>query len=184
MHCDPVPKDDNFGYYDSFNLKWFDTEYIDTILYAAQGKEYPLSAEFIKNNETKVESIVGKNLLPEPVVRTGKVTWGNNYQIRSETFYRSTPAKYKIEFEIEKTGVDPFLHFAYFDINYNWHDGSNTPLLKKMRIKGGVLQGTIKVQADTVVLEINEKLANELVNGEAVYLNGQNIIIKSMKVIE
>ena len=53
-----------------------------------------------------------------------------------------------------------------------------------MRVKGGVMDGIIKVQADTVVLEINEKLANELVNGEAVYLNGQNIIIKSMKVIE
>ena len=46
------------------------------------------------------------------------------------------------------------------------------------------MEGVIKVQSDTVVLEINEKLANELVNSDAVYLNGQNIIIKSMKVIE
>lgn len=184
MHCDPVPKDDSFGYYDSFNLKWFDTEYIDTILYAAEGKEYPLSADFIKKNEIRIESIVGKNLLKEPIERTGKVNWDNNYMIKSGSFYRSTPIKYKIEFEIEKTGADPFLHFAYIDFKGNWHDEYNTPLLKSMCVKGGVMDGTIKVQADTVVLEINEKLAKELANGEAVYLNGQNIIIKSMKVVE
>ena len=173
--------------FDPWNIKWNEKpEYFDTIFYGAQGKEYPLSAEFIKNNETKVESIVGKNLLPEPVVRTGNVNWDNNYQILSETFYRSTPAKYKIELEIEKTGADPFLRFAYIDWNYNWHDGGNTPLLKKMRIKGGILQpwGSIKVQSKKLILSIDEDLAKELANGEAVYLNGQDIIIKSMKVVE
>ncbi len=173
--------------FDPWNIKWNEKpEYFDTIFYGAQGKEYPLSAEFIKNNETKVESIVGKNLLPEPVVRTGNVNWDNNYKILSETFYRSTPAKYKIELEIEKTGADPFLRFAYIDWNYNWHDGGNTPLLKKMRIKGGILQpwGSIKVQSKKLILSIDEDLAKELANGEAVYLNGQDIIIKSMKVVE
>lgn len=172
------------GYYDSWKLKWYDEELVDTFIYGAQGKEYPLSSDFIKKNEIKIESIVGKNLLKKPVERTGKVNWDNNYMIKSGSFYRSTPIKYKIEFEIEKTGADPFLNFAYTDFKGNWHDGYNTPLLKSMRVKGGVMDGIIKVQADTVVLEINEKLANELVNGEAVYLNGQNIIIKSMKVIE
>lgn len=168
--------------FDPWNIKWNEKpEYFDTIFYGAQGKEYPLSAEFIKNNETKVESIVGKNLLPEPVVRTGKVTWGNNYQIRSETFYRSTPAKYKIELKIEKTGADPFLQFAYTDVNYNWHD---TGTLKNLKVKGGVIDGQIKVRSNTIILSIDEKLATELVNGEAIFLNGQNIIIKSMTVVE
>lgn len=179
------PADDyqnNSHDFDPWNIKWNEKpEYFDTIFYGAQGKEYPLSAEFIKNNETKVESIVGKNLLPEPVVRTGKVTWGNNYQIRSETFYHSTPAKYKIELEIEKTGADPFLQFAYTDMNYNWHD---TGTLKNLKVKGGVIDGQIKVRSNTIILSIDEKLATELVNGEAIFLNGQDIIIKSMKVVE
>lgn len=173
--------------FDPWNIKWNEKpEYFDTIFYGAQGKEYPLSAEFIKNNETKIESIIGKNLLPEPVVRTGNVNWDNNYQILSETFYRSTPAKYKIELEIEKTGADPFLRFAYVDWNHNWHDGGNTPLLKKMRIKGGILQpwGSIKVQSKKLILSIDEDLAKELANGDGVFLNGQDIIIKSMKVVE
>ncbi len=185
LHLDPIEnKDAVFGYYNSSSLKWFDSEYIDSLIYASQGKEYPLSADFIKKNEVKIESIVGKNLLEEPVARTGKVNWENNYRMRSDTFYRSTPAKYKIEFEIEKTGVDPFLQFAYIDSKGNWHDGNNTPMLKKMRIKGGIFQGIIKVQSKKLVLSIDEELATEFVNGDAVYLNGQDIIIKSMKVVE
>ena len=140
-----------------------------------------MSEEFLKNNETKIESIVGKNLLKEPVE---KKNWGNGFRISSNIFYRSTPAKYKIEFLIEKTGSDPRFEFAYADFKYIWHNAYNTPSLKSMRVKGGVMDGTIKVQSDTVVLEINEKLAKELANSDAVYLNGQNIIIKSMKVVE
>ena len=173
--------------FDQWNIKWNEKpEYFDTVFYAAQGKEYPLSAEFLKNNETKVESIVGKNLLKEPVVRTGKVNWDNNYRIESDLLYRATPAKYKIEFEIEKTGADPFLQFAYFDFDLNWHDVGNTPLLKKMRVKGGILQswGSIKVQSKKLVLTIDEDLAKELADGKGVCLNGQDIIIKSMKVVE
>ena len=168
------------GYYDCWNLKWYDEELVDTFIYGAQGKEYPLSAGFIKKNEVKIESIVGKNLLPEPV----EIKNWEAYRIKASTFYRSTPAKYKIEFLIEKAGADPRFELAYNDFKYIWHNASNTPLLKNMRVQGGVMDSTIKVQSDTVVLEINEKLANELVNSAAVYLNGQNIIIKSMKVVE
>ena len=188
LHNDNALEDDGHffsGYYDSWKLKWNDKEFVDTFIYGAQGKEYPLSADFIKKNEVKVESIVGKNLLQEPVVRTGKVNWDNNYKIRSDTFYLSTPAKYKIEFEIEKTGADSFLRFAYNDINDNWHDTYNTNILKNMKVKGGVIaDGQIKVQSGTVILNIDEKLADELANGKTVEINGQNIIIKSMKVVE
>ena len=188
LHNDNALEDDGHffsGYYDSWKLKWNDKEFVDTFIYGAQGKEYPLSADFIKKNEVKVESIVGKNLLQEPVVRTGKVNWDNNYKIRSDAFYLSTPPKYKIEFEIEKTGADPFLRFAYNDINDNWHDTYNTNMLKNMKVKGGVIaDGLIKVQSGTVILNIDEKLADELANGKTVEINGQNIIIKSMKVVE
>ena len=173
--------------FDQWNIKWNEKpEYFDTVFYGAQGKEYPLSAEFLKNNETKVESIVGKNLLKEPVVRTGKVNWYNNYSIESDLLYRASLAKYKIEFEIEKTGADPFLRFAYFDFDCNWHDVGNTPLLKKMRVKGGILNswGNIKVQSKKLILTIDEDLAKELADGKGVYLNGQDIIIKSMTVVE
>ena len=55
-----------------------------------------------------------------------------------------------------------------------------------MRIKGGILQswGNIKVQSKKLVLSIDEDLAKELANGDAVCLNGQDIIIKSMTVVE
>ena len=166
--------------FDAWALKWNEKpEYYKTVFYAAQGKEYPLSAEFLKNNETKIESIVGKNLLKEPVK---KKNWG--YRISSDVFYHSTPAKYKIEFEIEKTGNNPELDFAYQDLEYIWHGFHNTPLLKKIRVKGGTFQGNIKVKANKVILTIDEDLANELANSEAVFLNGQDIIIKSMKVVE
>ncbi|MBO7122964.1 MAG: glycoside hydrolase family 5 protein [Treponema sp.] len=189
LHNDNALVDDGHffsGYYDSWKLKWYDKEFVDTLIYGIQGKEFPLSAEFIKKNEVKVESLAGKNLLQEPVVRTGKVNWDNNYKIRSDAFYLSTPPKYKIEFEIEKTGADPFLRFAYIDINYNWHDTYNTNMLKIMKVKGGVVaaDGLIKVQSNTVILSIDENLATEFANGHAVFLNGQNIIIKSMKVVE
>ena len=54
---------ETFYFYDKWKLQWFDTEYIDTVLYGAEGKELSLSEDFLKENEVKVESIVGKNLL-------------------------------------------------------------------------------------------------------------------------
>ena len=180
MHTNGNPEWDS-GYYDSYKLKWYDTEYIDTIIYGAQGKEYPLSTEFLKNNETKIESIVGKNLLKEPVE---KKNWGNGFRISSNIFYRSTPAKYKIEFELERTGSNPILQLAYNDFKNNWHDGFNTPMLKKIRVKGGINQGNIAVKANKVILTIDENLTKELADGYGVFLNGQDIIIKSMKVVE
>ena len=182
LHNDSALVDDGrffSGYYDSWKLKWYDKEFVDTLIYGIQGKEFPLSAEFIKNNEVKFESIVGKNLLPEPVEIKN---WGA-YKIKS-SFYGSTPEKYKLVIELEKTGSDPRLELAYTDFKDVWHNASNTPLLKSMRVKGGVMDGVIKVQAKKVILSIDEDLAKELADGYGVFLNGQNIIIKSMTVVE
>ncbi len=185
LHNDSALVDDGrffSGYYDSWKLKWYDKEFVDTLIYGIQGKEFPLSAEFIKNNEVKVESIVGKNLLKEPLERSGAWDWDNMYRIKSDTFFRSTPAKYKLKFAIEKTGSNPQLQFAYLDLDRNWHD---TDTLKNLKVKGGfIVDGKIKVQSGTVILNIDEKLADELANGMTVEINGQNIIIKSMTVVE
>ncbi|MBO7421474.1 MAG: hypothetical protein J6U06_10200, partial [Spirochaetaceae bacterium] len=51
LWIDGVLKDDGkffSGYYDSWKLKWNDEEFVDTLIYGAQGKEYPLSDDFIK----------------------------------------------------------------------------------------------------------------------------------------
>lgn len=178
MHCDPVPKDDNFGYYDSFNLKWFDTEYIDTILYAAEGKEYPLSAEFLKDNETKVESIVGKNLINEPF-DTKK--WSVNYEIKADTFVRSVPESYKLEFVIKKTGSSPTVQLTWSDENYQWH---KLPTNSK-KLKGGSLaDGNVKPSKTTFTVEIDSETAKIIEGSNGLYLMGQDVIIQSMKVVE
>ena len=187
LHIDPQHPLENdyvgFCYYNSFTLKWFDTEYLDTVLYAAKGKELKLSEDFIKKNTLKNnESIIDKNLLKEPVE---KKNWGMSYRISSDIFYHSTPATYKIEFEIERTGNNPELDFAYMDLKESWHNESNTVLLKNMRVKGGSNQGNIKVKAKKVILTIDEDLAREIAeNSIALFLNGQDIIIKSMTVVE
>lgn len=178
MHCDPVPKDDNFGYYDSFNLKWFDTEYIDTILYAAEGKEYLLSANFIKKNEVKIESIVGKNLLKEPF-DTKK--WGSNYEIKADTFVRSVPESYKLEFIIKKTGSSPTVQLTWSDENYQWH---KLPTNSK-KLKGGSLaDGNVKPSKTTFTVEIDSETAKIIEGSNGLYLMGQDVIIQSMKVVE
>ena len=158
---------------DWWNIKWNEKpEYFDTVFYAAEGKDYPLSDEFIKSNSATFPSIVGKNLLKEPVE---KKNWGDGYEIKGEVFVRSTPAKYKIEFQIEKTGSDPRFEFGYWNGSYN---------KVTKGVKGGVVDGgSIAVKSDIVTISVDEKLAKELESAEDVLLTGQNIIIKSMKVV-
>ena len=178
------PHNENgWGYYNNWTFEWYDTEFIDTLLYAAKGDEYSLKDDFIKANEVHFESIVGKNLLEAPVELKN---WSNNpFKISSDTFYRSTPEEYKIEFEIERTGNNPELDFAYIDVQQNWHNADNTPLLANMLVEGGDLQGNIKAKSDIITISIDEELAKEIVeNAWSVYLNGQDIIVKSMKVVE
>ena len=169
-----------FGYYDCWKLNWYDEEFVDTFLYGAWGQEYELNQDFIKKNTVKIESIVGKNLLDAPV----EIKNWEGYRIKSSTFYGSTPAKYKLVIELEKTGSEPILELAYNDLNSVWHNGANTTLLQNLKVKGGTYEGNIKVKADTVEITINEKLANVLANCDSVYLNGTNILVKSVKVME
>ncbi len=90
-------------------------------------------------------------------------------------FVRSTPAKYKIEFQIEKTGSNPRFEFGYWN-------GSYVKVAKG--VKGGVVDGSnIAVKAGIVTINVDEKLAKELESAGDVFLNGQDIIIKSMKVV-
>ena len=176
---DAAVKDDGqffSGYYDSWKLKWYDEEFVDAFVYGVQGKEYPLSADFAKKNEVKVESIVGKNLLNEPVEIKN---WEGNCKIRSNVLARSTPAKYKLVLDIEKTGSDPRLSFGYNDSRFNWH------AVKNVRVKGGVWDGsTIKVKSDTIEIPVDENLAKQLEYTFGIYFNGKDIILKSIKVME
>ncbi|MBO4640225.1 MAG: glycoside hydrolase family 5 protein [Treponema sp.] len=169
-----------FGYYDCWELKWYDEEFVDTFVYGASGKEYKLSDDFVKKNTVKIESIVGKELLQGPY----EIKSWNAYRMKSSTFYDSTPAKYKLVIELEKTGSDPRLELAYIDFNGVWHNSANTPLLQSLKVKGGAYDGNVLVNSDTVEITINEKLAKVLPNCDSVYLNGQNIILKSVKVVE
>ena len=167
-----------FGYYDSWNLKWYDEEYIDTLIYAAEGKDYPLSAEFIKNNEVKIESIVGKNLLTEP--RELK-EWKTGFSIDNEVFVRSVPSKYKFEFEIEKTGSTPVLMFGFHDRDWNFNDFSAR---SDVKVTGAVKGKNFEIKSGTVIITISEKLAALIEDSNEVFLDGQDIIIKSIKVVE
>ena len=169
-----------FGYFDCWELKWYDEEFVDTFVYGASGKEYKLSDDFVKKNTVKIESIVGKELLQGPY----EIKSWNAYRMKSSTFYDSTPAKYKLVIELEKTGSDPRLELAYIDFNGVWHNSANTPLLQSLKVKGGAYDGNVLVNSDTVEITINEKLAKVLPNCDSVYLNGQNIILKSVKVVE
>ena len=169
-----------FGYFDCWELKWYDEEFVDTFVYGASGKEYKLSDDFVKKNTVKIESIVGKELLQGPY----EIKSWNAYRMKSSTFYGSTPTKYKLVIELEKTGSDPRLELAYIDFNGVWHNSANTPLLQSLKVKGGAYDGNVLVNSDTVEITINEKLAKVLPNCDSVYLNGQNIILKSVKVVE
>ncbi|MBO4507867.1 MAG: glycoside hydrolase family 5 protein [Spirochaetaceae bacterium] len=167
-----------FGYYDSWNLKWYDEEYIDTFIYAAEGKVYPLSADFIKKNEVKFESIVGKNLLTEPKELKD---WKNGFSLENEIFVRSVPAKYKFELEIEKKGSTPILMFGYHDKNWKFIDFSKR---SDVKVTGAVKGNNFEVRATTVTITINEELASLIEDSNCIWIDGQQIIIKSVKVVE
>ena len=167
------------GYYDTWNLKWNDTEYLDTFIYAANGKEFKLSDEFIKKNEVKIESIVGKNLLTEPLELIGSL---GGIEIKGYTFIRSTPEKYKLEFEIESLSSKARLYLAYFDINSNWAE-----LMTRKNVKlekGGTLDNAMIMVKDNVVVVSVDKDTKLEYETSGLQVQGEDIIIKSVKVVE
>ena len=164
--------------YDHHNSKWIETEYVDSILYAAQGKEYPLSNDFIKKNEVKVESIVGNNLLSKPF---NPNNWKDFYEINSNILVRSVPSKYKLEIQIEKTGSKPVLQVSFHDFK---NKSTDIAAREDVKVTGAVKGFCFEVKSETVTITVNEKLAAEFENADKLYLGGQDIIIKSMKVVE
>ena len=86
--------------------------------------------------------------------------------------------------ELEKTGPEPIVELDYDDFDLNWHNAANTALLRNLKVKGGTFDGNIKVKDNTVEITINEKLAKELANCENVYINGKDILLKSVMVME
>lgn len=178
MHMAPAPHDPSFAYYSEWKLEWYETEWIDTLLYAAQGKEYPLSDDFIKKNEIKTESIVGKNILSEPF---NPDNWKNVYKINPGIFVRTVPSKYKLEIQIEKTGANPILQVGFNDLNRNYNDVSAR---NDVKVTGAVKGNNFEIRSETVTLTISEKLAEAFENADMIFLNGQNLIVKSVKVVE
>ena len=169
-----------FTFCDFWDYKWFEDEYINTVLYGAQGKEYPLSEEFLKKNELIVPSIVGKNLLSEPFEIKNM---DKSYRIDPEILIRSVPPKYKFEFTVESTGSNAILQVGFDDEDGKWHDlvKEKNVVVKGASIKDG---WCIKVTNEVFTISIDEKLAATLEASRGLNLNGQNIIIKSMKVVE
>jgi aryl-phospho-beta-D-glucosidase BglC (GH1 family) len=167
------------GYFDSWKLKWNDEEFVNTFIYGAQGKEYPLSSDFIKKNEVKIPSIVGKNILKNPV----EIKDWKPYKLPDGIFMRSVPAKYKIELEIEKTGSEPKFEFCCMDYLWKWKSFISDPGLK---VTGGTKDGgnSLIVKSDKIILSIDEKVAQEIQESMELFLNGKDIIVRSMKVEE
>lgn len=164
--------------YDQHNCKWIETEYVDSLLYVAQGKDYPLNDDFIKKNKVNVEGIVGKNLLSEPF---NPNNWKDSYEINPNILVRSVPAKYKLELQIEKTGSEPILQVCFFDLKMKYNDISTR---NDVKVTGAVKRNNFEVKSETVTITVNERLAAEFENADKIYLGGQDIIIKSVKVVE
>ena len=53
-----------------------------------------------------------------------------------------------------------------------------------VKVTGAVKGNNFEVKSETVTITVNEKLAAEFENAEKLYLGGQDIIIKSVKVVE
>ena len=171
---------ETFYLYDKWELQWFDTEYIDTVIYGAEGKEFPLSEDFLKKNEVKVESIVGKNLLEDPVEIRGE---DGGAGIKGDVFVRSRPENYKLEFEVEKLSSKARIYLAYNDYKGNWNEVMTKSKVKLL--KGGSLDGAmIKVKDNTVVVSIDNATSCEFETGGELYILGEDIILKSVKVME
>jgi|GEM_PF-2078953 len=169
-----------FRYYNRKTMEWEQSEYLDTYIYAAQGKKFPLSEDFIKKNEVKVQSIVGKNLLKASVQIKD---FDNSASINPDILIHSVPAKYKFEINVEKLAADSILQLGFADWEEKWRDLVKE---KNVTVKGGSIKDgwCIAVKDDLVTVTVDENLAAELEGAKGIFINGQNVIIKSVKVVE
>lgn len=160
-----------------FDKSETESVYIDSLLSAAQGKDYPLSEDFKKKNEVKIESVVGKNILDgEWEMRS----WENECIINPDVLVNSTPKNYLLEFEFEFIGHKPVFRFGYFDQEMNQFDGV---ALKNMTANGGIItRDIITIKSEIVTLTISEVVAKKLTESSYIHIEGQEIIVKSVKV--
>ena len=107
--------------------------------------------------------------------------WNNGFSINPNTFVRSVPAKYKLEFLVEKTGTAPILQIGYTDRAGLWNDVATR---SDVKVTGAVKGNNFEVKAETVTITISEKLAVAIEDSNGLFINGQDIIIKSVKVVE
>ena len=91
-------------------------------------------------------------------------------------------AQYKLEFQIEKTGSKPILQVGFTGSR----DGSWNDLATRSDVKvtGAVKGNNFEVKSETVTLTVSEKLSSLIESSNGLSLNGQQIIIKSVKVVE
>jgi len=107
----------------------------------------------------------------------------NSAYINPDLLIRSVPAKYKLEITVEKLSSAPILQLGFADWEEKWRDFLKE---KNVTVKGGSIKDgwCIAVKDDLVTLTVDEKLASELEGAKGIFINGQNIIIKSVKVVE
>lgn len=162
----------------NFSEDEVESVYIESLLAAVQGKTYSLSEDFKKKNEVKIESVIGKNILDKEYEMR---SWENECIINPDVLVRSTPKNFQLEFELEFVGHRPVFRFGYFDQDMNQFDGI---ALKNMTAKGGQLSKDIViVKSETVVLTISEVVAKKLIDSRYMHVEGQDIILKSIKVL-
>ena len=161
----------------NFSEDEVESVYIESLLAAAQGKTYSLSEDFKKKNEVKIESVIGKNILDKEYEMR---SWENECIINPDVLVRSSPKNFLLEFELEFIGHRPVFRFGYLDQNMNQFDGI---ALKNMTATGGqVSKDIVIVKSETVSLSINESVARKLIDSRYLHIEGQDIIVKSVKV--
>jgi hypothetical protein len=127
-----------------------------------------------------VPSIVGKNLLEAPVQIKD---FDNSASINPDILIHSVPTKYKLEINVEKLAADSILQLGFADWEEKWHDLVKE---KNVTVKGGSIKDgwCILVKDQIVTLTVDEALAAELESAKGIFINGQNVLIKSVKVVE
>ena len=85
------------------------------------------------------------------------------------------------EIQIEKTGSKPVLQISFHDFK---NKSTDIAAREDVKVTGAVKGFCFEVKSETVTITVNEKLAAEFENADKLYLGGQDIIIKSMKVVE
>ena len=66
----------------------------------------------------------------------------------------------------------------------NFYTGSIKQFITDVKPTGAVKGNNFEVKSETVIMPISEKLAAEIEDSTALWINGKNIVIKSIKVVQ